>query len=455
MIKNQREFILLFLQRVFDILAVYFSFMLAYSFRFQYEIFSLTKGIPPIEQYRRAMPVVIIVYLACLSWTKIYNTHRIIYKTDEFLGVVRAVLFSTLLITAATFLYREYSYSRLVLIYSAIFSVIFLYASHMIFRFLRSKFLYGGGKMGILLVGSSKVKERLKKNIARSGRFNVLHLSSFDTKKIKEIASRENLEEIVLTDTDVESTEIMKVINFCEDRGLDFKMVPDMIELKMGELDYETYFGIPALSLKHPLQEPSNYYFKRISDIVVSMLVLMIFSPFLIFLYIAIWLDSPGAPIYSHLRRGFKGRDFKFYKFRSMVVDADDRLESLMKYNERSGAAFKMREDPRITRVGSFIRKYSIDEIPQLFNVLKGDMSLVGPRPQVLWEAAAYDEVAKRRLNTLPGVTGLWQVSGRSDLTYEEMIELDIYYLENWSLGLDIKILIRTVSAVVLKKGAC
>ena len=203
--------------------------------------------------------------------------------------------------------------------------------------------------MGILLVGSSKVKERLKKNIARSGRFKVLHLTSFDTKKIKEIASRENLEEIVLTDTDVESTEIMKVINFCEDRGLDFKKVPDMIELKMGELDYETYFGIPALSLKHPLQEPSNYYFKRISDIVVSMLVLMIFSPFLIFLYIAIWLDSPGAPIYSHLRRGFKGRDFKFYKFRSMVVDADDRLVSLMIYIERSVAAFKMREDARIS----------------------------------------------------------------------------------------------------------
>ncbi len=137
-----------------------------------------------------------------------------------------------------------------------------------------------------------------------------------------------------------------------------------------------------------------------------------------------------------------------------MVNDADMRLKDIIKHSERIGPVFKMRKDPRVTRAGKFLRKYSIDEIPQLFNVLKGDMSLVGPRPQVLWETAVYNEEAKRRLNILPGITGLWQISGRSDLSYEEMIRLDLYYLENWTPGFDIKILIKTLPVVLLRKGA-
>ena len=137
-----------------------------------------------------------------------------------------------------------------------------------------------------------------------------------------------------------------------------------------------------------------------------------------------------------------------------MVADADDHIEKLKHLSDRSGPVFKMKNDPRITRVGSWLRKLSLDELPQIFNVLKGDMSLVGPRPQVLWEAAHYDEHAKKRLRIKPGITGLWQVSGRAALSYEEMINLDIFYLENWSLGLDLKILLRTLPAVFEKEGA-
>ncbi|MFH1415849.1 MAG: sugar transferase, partial [Elusimicrobiota bacterium] len=194
--------------------------------------------------------------------------------------------------------------------------------------------------------------------------------------------------------------------------------------------------------------------FKRVCDIVMSMLIMVALGPFLLFLIIVIKLDTPGPIIYSHLRKGYRGKSFKFYKFRSMIRDADNQLDELIEKNERGGPVFKMRKDPRVTKAGLFIRKYSIDEIPQLFNVLKGDMSLVGPRPQVLWEAKVYDEEAKRRLNILPGVTGLWQVSGRSDLSYKQMIELDLYYLENWTPGLDMKILSKTLPVVLMKKGA-
>ena len=137
-----------------------------------------------------------------------------------------------------------------------------------------------------------------------------------------------------------------------------------------------------------------------------------------------------------------------------MVKYADEKLDKLKHLTEREGPVFKMKDDPRITKIGKFLRRYSIDEIPQLINVLKGEMSLVGPRPQVLWEAAAYDDFARRRLRVLPGITGLWQVSGRAAVSYEKMIELDVYYIENWSPGMDLKILLRTIFTVFSKIGA-
>ncbi len=169
---------------------------------------------------------------------------------------------------------------------------------------------------------------------------------------------------------------------------------------------------------------------------------------------VLIKIDSKGPILYRHKRVGYRGKQFDFYKFRTMVSDADKLLEVFKDKSERKGPVFKMANDPRITGIGKLLRRYSLDEIPQLINVLKGNMSLVGPRPQVLWEAAAYDDWAKRRLRVLPGITGLWQVSGRASLSYEEMIELDIYYIENWSPGLDLKIIFKTLPAILSKKGA-
>ena len=176
--------------------------------------------------------------------------------------------------------------------------------------------------------------------------------------------------------------------------------------------------------------------------------------PILLIILVLIKIDSPGPYLYRHKRVGYRGRYFDFYKFRTMVANADVLLAKLQNQSDRQGPVFKMTNDPRVTKFGRFLRRFSIDELLQLFNVLKGDMSLVGPRPQVLWEAAAYDDWAKRRLRVLPGITGLWQVSGRANLSYEEMIELDIYYIENWTPGLDIKILLKTVPAIFGKTGA-
>ncbi|SFT34089.1 Sugar transferase involved in LPS biosynthesis (colanic, teichoic acid) [Geodermatophilus amargosae] len=176
--------------------------------------------------------------------------------------------------------------------------------------------------------------------------------------------------------------------------------------------------------------------------------------PLLLGIALAVQATSRGPALYRHRRIGKRGREFDLLKFRSMVADADSRIEALMTLNEGNDVQFKLRCDPRVTRVGAWLRSFSLDELPQLVNVLKGDMSLVGPRPHVIREVEQYGADKHRRLLVKPGITGLWQVSGRSDLSWDESVELDIRYVENWSFGLDLAILWRTVRAVLRRDGA-
>lgn len=194
---------------------------------------------------------------------------------------------------------------------------------------------------------------------------------------------------------------------------------------------------------------------KRIFDFIASLTALIILSPIFLIIAIAIKVDDPhGGVFYSQKRVGRNGHLFEMFKFRSMQSDADQRLNELLKYNEIEGAMFKMKDDPRITRVGHFIRKYSLDELPQLFNVLLGSMALVGPRPPLQREVVKYTTYDKQRLMVVPGCTGLWQVSGRNELNFDEMVELDIKYIENSSFHYDIWIMIRTVWIMIRPNSA-
>jgi exopolysaccharide biosynthesis polyprenyl glycosylphosphotransferase len=189
-------------------------------------------------------------------------------------------------------------------------------------------------------------------------------------------------------------------------------------------------------------------------DVTLALVALILLSPFLLLVAILIKLDSPGPVIYKQTRVGKQGKTFTFFKFRSMKTNADQLIEELQQYNETGGPTFKISQDPRRTRVGKFIRRTSLDELPQLFNILSGHMSFVGPRPPIDREVEQYNDWHHRRLEVTPGLTGLWQVSGRSKLSFDDMVKLDIYYAENWSLWLDIKILIRTIPAVLKGEGA-
>ncbi|MFG1925938.1 sugar transferase [Cryptosporangium sp. NPDC048952] len=193
---------------------------------------------------------------------------------------------------------------------------------------------------------------------------------------------------------------------------------------------------------------------KRVFDVVVAGLCLGGLSPLFLIVFAAVRLSSTGPALFVQTRVGKEGKEFRLYKFRSMYVDAEERLAELQDANEYDGVLFKIKEDPRVTRIGRHLRRFSIDELPQLLNVLKGDMSLVGPRPPLPREVSRYAEGVRRRLAVVPGLTGLWQVSGRSDLSWEESVRLDLQYVENWSLSLDLVILFRTVAAVVRPYGA-
>ena len=212
--------------------------------------------------------------------------------------------------------------------------------------------------------------------------------------------------------------------------------------------------GLPLFDLKPPVLSGAAFLGKRLFDLVVATLILIIVSPILLAVAIAIKLEDHGPVLFRSRRVGVDETAFDCFKLRTMGVDAQARQAELEQRNEADGALFKMREDPRVTRIGAFLRRFSIDEFPQLFNVLRGEMSLVGPRPLPERDYALLDDVHKKRYLVLPGVTGLWQVSGRSEVGFDELVRLDFSYIESWSVWLDIEILIKTIPTVLFKRGA-
>jgi exopolysaccharide biosynthesis polyprenyl glycosylphosphotransferase len=239
-----------------------------------------------------------------------------------------------------------------------------------------------------------------------------------------------------------------------EERGVELVVSPGIIEVAGPRLSIRPVAGLSLLHLERPTLGGARMFVKSVFDRVLGGLLLLAAVPLLAVLAAAVALDSPGPVFFRQTRVGIDGRRFTMLKFRSMVQDAEQRLEQLRDLDEGNGVLFKVRRDPRVTRVGALLRRFSLDELPQLVNVLRGDMSLVGPRPPLPEEVAEYDGDAVRRLRVRPGMTGLWQVSGRSDLSWEESLRLDLRYVDNWSMALDLSILWRTWRAVVRGSGA-
>jgi exopolysaccharide biosynthesis polyprenyl glycosylphosphotransferase len=232
------------------------------------------------------------------------------------------------------------------------------------------------------------------------------------------------------------------------------RIVPDVFQMTLSHLDTEDLGGIPMIGVREIAISQGKLMVKRAMDVLLSTFAIFVLSPFILLIAAAIRLDSPGPVVFRQIRVGKGERLFTLYKFRSMRKGAEEEQDRLMEQNEADKVLFKIRKDPRITRVGRLLRRTSLDELPQLIDVLMGHMSLVGPRPAPPSEVRQYQPWHKRRLEVSPGLTGLWQVSGRSELTFDEMVLLDLYYIEHWSPILDLLIMIRTIPQFFIGEGA-
>lgn len=268
-------------------------------------------------------------------------------------------------------------------------------------------------------------------------------------------AARLNADSVVVTSASETAAQYLRSLSWqLEGTGLELLVAPGLVEVAGPRLHIRPFDGLPLLAIEQPRFEGWRRVVKGAIDRSVACAALLVLLPVFALLALAVRLSGPGPVFYRQERTGLDGRPFRMIKFRSMVVDAEHRLEELREANVSDGLLFKIQRDPRVTPVGRWLRRLSLDELPQLCNVLGGSMSLVGPRPPLPTEVARYDSSVRRRLLVKPGLTGLWQISGRSDLSWEESVRLDLRYVENWSLALDLSILRRTFSAVLHSRGA-
>ena len=461
--KKFNRVIIFLILAVFDLASVGLSFWAAYHVRFYTALIPVTKGIPPWYFYRYTTFFSIPIFFVIFLNQGLYKNY-FMDALDELIRSFKAVSIGMIFAVLGVVALRQYEFSRVTFALAWLFSIVSLFVWRQIFKSLARFFLrkiYGLER--VLVVG--KDLSVIKPLMSVQEHIETLYLPAASSSQkespeesigeIKRVAFSKKVSQIILLEgAGLSKNDIISLYDWCELNKIDLKIVPDLVQMCLGEILIDDSLGLPMLRLKPVNLSGFNFYFKRLVDVILSAIFVSLSWPILAVVMILIKMDSAGPVFYHHKRVGYRGKEFSFYKFRSMVQNADDFLEDLKSKNDRKGPAFKMVNDPRITKFGRFIRRYSIDELPQVFNVLKGDMSLVGPRPQVLWEAAHYDDWARRRLRVLPGITGLWQVSGRASLSYEEMIELDIYYIENWTLGLDIKILFKTFFAVLSRQGA-
>jgi len=321
----------------------------------------------------------------------------------------------------------------------------------------------GFGQTPILVVGNEEDRARVRRTMedtpgayALAGEVDLLDgVAEAPLAALRGKLDRTGARGVILVGAErLPDEDLLELLHSVRLRGVPLRVVPGALALMRGRIILSEGMGLPLLEVHYPGLDNTQRTLKRALDVSVSLVGLTLLSPLFLVIAVAVRLDSPGPVFFRQKRVGADEKVFMCYMFRSMQEEAERRQRELEALNEAEGPVFKIRDDPRVTRVGRFLRRWSMDELPQLVNVLKGEMSLVGPRPLPVRDFLRMEEVHKRRLGAVPGMTGYWQTSGRSDLSFEEMVRLDLYYIENWSLSFDLKIILKTLGAVLRREGA-
>ena len=461
---------------VIDAVLINVAFALAYWLRYDLQWFAAVDQAYMVD-YQSFIPIslgftalLLVIYIL----SGVYDQPRGASWFDKVYRIVAGTAVSIILtVFVIVFFFRPFLYSRLIFLYAGILIPTLLALARLGERFVRARLRRKGlGVDRVLVVGAGEVGRAVMRNTVAQPALNY-HVVGFvdddpdkggtDIGRFKALGPTANLprlvkelviDEVIITLPWMYHRKIVSIIAQCEREKVRVRIVPDIFQMTLSHLHVEDLGGIPMIGLKERTINGSHLVVKRTMDIVLSLVLIVLLFPLFVVIATAIKLDSPGSVILRQIRVGKGERLFTCYKFRSMRRGADTEKAQLLTRNEQNGPWFKMRDDPRVTRVGRFLRRGSLDELPQLLNVLMGHMSLVGPRPALPFEVQRYQPWHKRRLEVAPGMTGLWQVSGRSNLTFDEMVLLDLYYTENWSPLLDIQILLRTMPKVITGEGA-
>jgi len=458
--------------RLLDILILLLSFYAAYYLRFgpiDLKPFNLN------VQYAVFFSTFLIAWFYLSSRFELYGSKRLTHFRRECWDVSKTTALCLIIATVPAFLIRHYPLSRFVLLYLWPLQTGLLLLLRFILRetlkYIRRR---GYNYRQILIVGRNSRASKIAKKIKESPEYGLRILGFLDATEnengassfcdvelmgnlhdLESILRSEVVDEVFVT-LPIKShySKIEQIIYLCEDVGLEVVIPTDLFKLKLAKSNISNYDGIQVINFYTSPEMSWQFVIKRLIDVVGTSVLLALSFPLFVVVGIFIKATSKGPILFKQQRVGYNGRIFSFLKFRTMVENAEALKKDLMALNEMDGPVFKIRNDPRTTKFGRFLRKTSIDELPQLINVLKGDMSLVGPRPPVPDEVNQYVLRDRRRLSMRPGITCLWQVSGRNTIKFEKWMELDRQYIDQWSLWLDIKILANTIPAVFKGSGA-
>jgi exopolysaccharide biosynthesis polyprenyl glycosylphosphotransferase len=456
-----------------DSVIILFAFYTSYYFRYNSLVnFCNFQQIQPpyLQEHLFIFTIWFILIMVAFKRRGLYATDRGLIIPKEIFRVVISILYTGIFVGAIVFFAKFKFFSRQVF-FSSFFSLCFLLSGWRAIKkiILRKLIAKGFHNFNVVIAGAGKMGRFVLSQIRQNPWWGFKVVGFLDDYKdepvdnvpvlgkltdLANIAKRHFIEELIIT-IPSERENVSRLINFARDKRIGVRILPDSFFAPLPKLSVDYLGLIPVLTYKERKPHPAGLALKRLFDFVLSLVLLIILLPLLLTIAVLIKATSRGPVFHIQERVGFKGKHFNFYKFRSMVKDAELLKTNLADKNEvKDGIIFKIKKDPRITKIGRFLRLYSLDELPQLLNVLKGDMSLVGPRPPTPDEVSCYNHSQMQRLSLRPGITGMSQVRGRSDLTFRRWVKWDLWYINNWSFGLDLLILLWTIPAVSKRKGA-
>ncbi len=432
-------------------------------------------SIPPrlftvsLEEYVTIVLMIVPFFILIYAVEGLYMMRVTRKPLNEVWMVARATTIGLMIIIIAVFLNREWFSSRIVILMGWVLSIIFVVSARMAIRMIQ-RFLVARRLIGVhrvLLIGDEHSTHAIRHYIATHPYFGYRVVGRIDTahtKKINEIRQTKGVDEIIVCDTSLSPAVIEKMMNYCKVNNITMRLIPTRLQTALYE--FASFAGEPMITFLHTPLDGWGKILKRAFDIVASSIFILLTSPLFLIIALLIKLEDPDGPIvYKNERVGNDGKKFFVYKFRYMkwkysISKDNPRWREALAFEQklikersvRNGPVYKIKNDPRKTRIGTFIEKYSLDELPQFFNVLFGSMSLVGPRPHQAREVEKYKEYHRQLLTIKPGLTGMAQVSGRSDLDFEDEYKLDVFYIEHWSLWLDIIICLKTAQVLFARR---